>query len=408
MASETPKAAKSSPRRVKRGTRKSATLAKTDSTNLEEIEAVHLNEAPATSPRRMFSSGSVSHSEVTIFLRQLIMLLEAGTPILRSLKTLTKRGESAAIRGLVSDIAAYVEQGNPLWQAFDRHPRYFDPVFVNLIKASEASGTLVTVLRRMVDYREERELLRKRVRGALVYPIILVFACFGVLLLLTKFVVPEFEEMFNRAGLEIPPFTQAFLDASDILATWWFTPILLLFVLIAIYKLWYVRDPRRRRRADYIKLKIPVVGSIVHKQALVELTRTLSLLLRSGLSMMASLDLTRNAVHNSAVAQSLQGVRDNVEQGGGMEEPLRRQAHVVPHVVTDMIVTGEESGRVDQVCEQIANVYEEEVRIQVSTLGEALQPIFTVFIGAVVAFLFVALFFPLVSMIESIAGGGAM
>jgi type IV pilus assembly protein PilC len=371
----------------------------------EEEIVVRTGEPRRGSLWSILQMGTVRQYEITNFLRQLIMLLDAGTPLLKSLKTLSHRGQSPAIRGLVSDIAQYVEGGNPLWQSFDRHPRYFDTVFVNLIKASEASGTLTTVLRRVTEYRQKRELLTKRVRGAMIYPALLVIACFGVLLLLTNFVVPQFGEMFVKQNIEIPRGTQIFLAASDFLRVWWWTPVLAVILLVALYKAWFVRNPLRRLWADRIKLRIPITGPIVHKNAIVELTRTMSLLLRSGLSMMATLDLTRNAIHNRAVALSLQAVRDSVEQGGGLEAPLRASSDVIPAVVTDMFVTGEEAGSVDKIAEQIADVYEEEVKIAVDGLGEALQPVFTIIIGLVIIVLFVSLFYPIISMIENISGG---
>lgn len=364
--------------------------------------------APARSAPGGFLSrgGSIRTADVTIFLRQLIMLLEAGTPILRSLKTLSLRGQRASVRALVADIAEYVEMGNPLWQAFDRHPKYFDTVFVNLIKASEASGTLVTVLRRMVEYREERELLAKRVRGALIYPVILVLACLGVLLLLTNFVIPQFQTMYERAGLEVPATTQRFLDLSNFFASWWYVLLLGLFAVWFVYRFWFLRHPVRRLIADRWKLRIPIIGNVMHKHAVVEMTRTMSLLLRSGLSMMATLDLTRNAIHNRAVAQTLQGMRDSVERGGGLEEPMRASEPVLPPVVTDMFVTGEESGRLDQIAEQIADSYEEDVKIAVDNMGELIQPILTLIIGGIVVFLFVVLFLPIISMIDQLGGTG--
>ncbi len=346
--------------------------------------------APAARP----FSGGVRSSDVTAFLRQLIMLLQAGTPILKSLRALSKRGSRSAVRALIADIAEYVEQGNPLWQAFDRHPRYFDSVFVNLIKAAEASGTLVGVLERVTAYREQRELLGKRVRGAMVYPVMLVAACFGVMVLLTRFVVPEFEAMFKKANVDIPNETVVFLQISNAVAVWWWVPLV-------------VRNPVRRLAADKIKLKIPVVGPILHKNAIVEMCRTMSVLLRSGVSMMTTLDLSRSAIHNRAVAESLQSIRNSVEEGGGLEPPMRAHADVIPPVVTDMFVTGEDTGRVDAVAEQIADRYEEEVKISVATLGEALQPIFTVVIGIVVIILFIALFQPILGMIEQITNQGA-
>lgn len=364
------------------------------------------SEVPVAPAVPVLQRGTVRHSDVTHFLRQLIMLLEAGTPILKSLRALSERGERAATRSLVGDIALYVESGNPVWQAFDRHPRYFDTVFVNLIKASEASGNLVPVLKRVTEYREQREMLTKRVRGAMWYPGLLVFACFGVMLLLTKFVVPEFAEMFHKANLPIPEATQKFLAVSDFFAVFWWVPMIAVVALFLVYKLWFVRSPVRRLFADRWKIKIPVIGPILHKNALVELTQTMAMLLRSGLSMMAALDLTRNAIHNRAVAQTLQSMRDSIEQGGSLEAPMRANAQVIPPVVTDMFVTGEETGRVDQVCAQIAQVYEEEVEIAVNTLGESLQPIFTVIIGIAVMILFVALFLPLVSMVNQLGNAG--
>lgn len=403
MAKNSEETPKSAPlRRGRPGLKKTLTVDMPDT----EVVVRPEHGLPPAAGTSVLTRGGIRHTDVTNFLRQLIMLLEAGTPILKALKTLCNRGERESARQLVRDITAYVEAGNPLWQAFDRHPRYFDAVFVNLIKASEASGTLITVLRRTVEYREERELLGKRVRSAMIYPVILIIACFGVMILLTNFVVPQFEDMFLKADLDIPPITVSFLKISKIVQIFWWVPIVAVLLLIVLYNVWYARGPLRRLTADRLKLRLPIYGPIAHKYAIVELTRTMALLLRSGLSMMASLDLTRAAIHNRAVAQSLQRVRDSIEAGGGMEDPLRESSDVIPPVVTDMLVTGEESGRVDAVCEQIAAVYEEEVKIAVNSIGEAIQPIFTVIVGLVVIILFIALFLPLVTMIDQISGAG--
>lgn len=400
----TPEKPSGAPRRVKKrvAIKGSGSTSKDDTTS-SEIVVSHDAAGPATPG--FFSTGSVRYNDVTVFLRQLIMLLEAGTPILRSLKALATRSERSAVRGLINDIAMFVEGGNALWQAFDRHPRYFDPVFVNLIKASEASGTLTTVLRRLVDYREAREMLRKRVRGAMVYPVLLVIACIGALFVITSFVVPVFADFFERADLPTPPATRMLIDLSSAVRSWWWAPIVILVALVLVYQLWYVRNPRRRLSADYIKLKLPILGHIIHKNAIVEMCRTMGLLLRSGLSMMATLELTRNAIHNRAVAESLQGMRDSVESGGGLEAPMRASG-VIPAVVADMFVTGEESGRVDSIAEQIADIYDEEVKIAVSSLGEALQPVFTIVVGVAVLTLFVALFLPMITMVDQLGGGG--
>lgn len=373
-----------------------------------EEEVVVRSEPVVTTPAlrpHAATSGSIRFSDITVFLRQLIMMLDAGTPLLRSLKTLSERGEKAAMRALIADMTDYVEMGNPLWQAFERHPRYFDTVFVNLIKASEASGTLAPVLQRMVQYRERRELLRKRVRGAMFYPFVLVFACFAVVMFIAMVVVPQFKDFFTKFDVEPPALTQVFMGAAGIVALFWWVPVLIVIGLVVLYKVWYVQNPLRRITADRFKLRIPIIGPILIKNSIVEFTRTFSLLLKSGLSMMATLELVRNAIHNRAFAQTLQTMRDSVERGESLEQPLREASDIVPPVVTDMLVTGEESGRLDSIADQIANTYEEEVNISIATLGEALQPILTIFLGVIVILLMLAVFLPMMSMIDQLGAG---
>ncbi len=349
--------------------------------------------------------GSVSRRKVNAFLRQLIMLLEAGTPILKSLRTLEARS-SGSLKVLIADITNHVEEGNPLWQALDRHPKEFSTVDVNLIKASEASGNLVPVLQRLVAYRERRELLRKRVQGAMLYPIILLIAVAGVFALITGFVIPQFKEMFDKLGQELPGYTVAVLAFADFIAKFWLIFVLVVVALVVIYYAVSWKSRRWRMRFDRMKLKIPVVGPILKRLAIVEMTRSMALLLKSGVSMMATLDLTRNTIHNQAVAHVVQNIRDSVERGEGIEPPLRDEPGLVPPVVTDMLVTGEESGQIEKISEQIADTYQEEVNIRVATIGDALVPIVTVFIGLVVGALAVALFWPLITMVSNIGASG--
>lgn len=361
----------------------------------------------ATPSRGFFATSGVRERDIITFLRQLIMMLEAGTPILKTLKTLSNRGQRPGIRALVSDMAAYVETGNPLWQAFDRHSRYFTPVEVNLVKASEASGTLVVVLRRILEFRERRATMRRRVTVALIYPTILIVACFLVVLVISKMVIPQFEAIFDQLGADLPGFTVGFMNVTDWFATygWWLIPAVIL-GLILVYKLWWVRSPLRRIKSDRLKLKLPVIRRISRSAAVAEFTRTLALLLRSGLSMMVTLDLVRSAITNKAFAQVIQHVRDSVERGQGIEEPLRENADIVPPVVTDMLVTGEETGSMEQIADVVADTYEEDVEIAVATLGETLLPAIVLFFATVVVLLAIALFRPMVEMLNAIGSSG--
>jgi type II secretory pathway component PulF len=363
--------------------------------------------APASPVSSFFTVGSVKSGDITSFLRQLIMLIEAGTPLLRSLNTLAERGEKPSVRALVADIAHYVENGNPLWQAFERHPGYFDTVFVNLVKASEASGTLVAVLQRLISYRERREMLIKRVRSGMLYPAILVVACFAVIVLIAWVIVPTFEDVFAKLQVNVPASTRYFMGGAKLVGQFWWVGILFIGVLVLVYKYWYVQNPLRRLTADRYKLKIPIIGNILLKNAIVEFSRTLSLLLKSGMSMMATLDLVRNAIHNRAFANTIQSMRDSVERGEGLERPMRQASDIIPGVVVDMLVTGEESGRLDVIADQIAATYEEEVNIAISSLSDALQPILTIIIGVMVVALMLSIFVPLINMINTLGASGA-
>jgi type II secretory pathway component PulF len=259
----------------------------------------------------------------------------------------------------------------------------------------------------VVKYRERHELLGKRVRGGMLYPAILLIACFAVILFISKFVMPEFQDMFSKFSDEqLPALTRAFMASTNFIGQWWWVGILIVLGAILAYDLWWVKSPGRRLAADRIKLKLPILGSILRKNAIVEMTQTLSLLLRSGLPMMVTLDLVRNAIHNRAAAQVVQQMRDSVERGEGLEKSLRANEDIIPSVVTDMMVTGEESGRLDTICEQISETMEEEVNIALGTLGEALQPVLTVLIGVLVVLLMLAVFVPLVGMLDTLSTAG--
>ncbi len=351
--------------------------------------------------------GRVRRRDITLFLRQLIMLLDAGTPLLKSLQTLSERLEGKGIRAIVSDVARHVEGGNALWQAFERHPHsYFDTVFVNLVKASEASGTLVDVLRRQTEYYERRNALARRVKSALVYPVVLVAVAGAVLVLMAKFVIPAFEEVFIDAlGKELSGFPAMVIGLIKLTVSPYMLLVLLVVVaLVVVYRLWR-RNPVNRLRADRFWLRVPLVGNVAQKYAVSQMSGALSMLLRSGMSMMVTLDLARNAIRNQAVAQVLQAVRDSVEQGGGLEEPLRAAPGVIPPVVTDMLVTGEESGQLDQIAEHISVTYEEEVKQDIDTLTDLLPPVLVIGLGLVVLTLVLGFFLPLIEALGEIGAG---
>lgn len=353
---------------------------------------------------------SVRSRDITVFLRQLIMMLEAGTPILKALKSLSHRGERASIRNLVTGIAEYVEAGNPLWQAFAREGKHFSPVYVNLIKAAEASGSLTVVLRRLVILREKRESMRRNMIVAMIYPVAVGVVAYAIIWALSTFLIPVFEEMFVAFGLELKGYTKFVLSVASLVGG----PFSLLFVLVtiaaiwAIYSFWFIQNPVRRVMADRIKLRLPVIGPLTQAGVVAEFARTFAMLQRSGVLMMSTLELCRNSISNRAFAEAIQDMRDSVERGEGLEAPLRAAERngLMPGVVVDMMITGEETGSMDNIADQIADSYEEEVEIQVAGLKEAVQPIMVIGIGFAVGSIVIAMFMPLVSMMEGLASSG--
>ncbi len=355
---------------------------------------------------------NVRHRDITVFLRQLIMLLEAGTPILKSLKTLATRGEHKGIRNLITGISEYVEAGNPLWQAFAREGKHFSPVYINLIKAAEASGSLTTVLRRLVVYREKREFLRRQMMNALIYPVSIAVIAYIIIYLLSTFLIPEFRAMFAEFDAPLNGFTKFVLDAAAVVGG----SSSLVVVIVAVVGTWllytqvWLRSPVRRAASDRLKFRIPVIGGLTRSSVVAEFTRTFAMLQRSGVLMMSTLELCRNSMSNRAFAGAIQDMRDSVERGDGLEGPLRdaEKKGLIPGVVVDMLITGEETGSMDNIADQIADSYEQEVQLLVSGLKEAIQPIMVVAIGLVVGGIVVAMFLPLVSLMTGIAEGGGM
>lgn len=348
--------------------------------------------------------GRVRSREMTAFLRQLVMLVESGTPLTGGLRKLSERTSSRDLRELIADVRDYVEAGNPLWQAFERHPKYFPAVSVNLVKAGEASGTVPTVIQRLIEYRERSESLRQRVARALVYPAIVVVAAVGFMFVVSKLVIPAFQEMFAEVNLEVPPLTRAVIGIAHIVGDYWLLWLILLIALVVVYKM-YAATPGGRMAVDRCKLKLPLVSRIATSAAVAEFARSFALLLRSGVSILVTLDLIKDSMHNRAFGESLRLVRDSLERGEGLELPLR-QNEFVPPIVTDMLATGEESGTLDSISDRIADIYEDDLQGALDTISSLIEPVLAIGLGVIVLILVLTLFLPYVSMIDQITGAG--
>jgi type IV pilus assembly protein PilC len=347
-----------------------------------------------------FGGGRVKEEIITSFLRQLVMLLEAGVTLLRGMNTLAERTSNKTFRSVLKDVADRIESGNTLWQSLSYHPKYFSHLFVSIVRAGESSGTLTEILNRLAEYREKKSLLRRQVRSALAYPFVVFLASIAILILFLIVVVPEFESLFESFEIELPAITKIALGFSHALVSlWWLWILIIAGVVAGVWSL--ARTPVGRFRIDYFKLRAPIFGEVITKKVVADFAHTFATLLNAGISILETLDLTKEAVGNKAFAQDLQQVRESIERGEGLEKPLRR-SKVVPPLVTDMLATGEESGALERVSRQMAQIFEQEVETAVTTLRSLIEPIMILALGLIVLFLTLSFFWPYVSLIEQI------
>jgi type IV pilus assembly protein PilC len=339
---------------------------------------------------------------VTSFLRQLVMLLEAGVTLLRAINTLASRVSHKAFAGVLKDVSDRIEAGNTLWQSLADHPKCFDHLFVSIIKAGEASGTLTEIITRLAIYREKKAILRRQVKSALIYPFVIAIAGLAVLVLFLVWVLPEFESIFAQFDMELPAITRLALAGAHALVKFWWLWIALLAGAVGLV-IAYGRTASGRLRIDHWKLKVPVFGNIMTQKVVADFSHTFATLLNAGISILETLELAKEAVGNQAFSEDMQRVRESIERGEGLEKPLRR-SKVVPPIVTDMLATGEESGALDKVSLQMAEIFEKEVETSVETFKSLIEPVMILGLGLVVLFLTLSFFWPYVSLISSIGG----
>jgi type IV pilus assembly protein PilC len=348
-----------------------------------------------------FGPARIPDEVLTSFLRQLVMLLDAGVTLLKSMNTLAGRVSNKMLRTVLKDVADRIESGTTLWQSLSYYPKFFDHMFISIVKAGETSGTLTEILNRLADYREKKTLLRKQIRSAMIYPLVVFLAGLVVLVLFLVFVLPEFEALFANFDIELPTITRAALGFARILVSfWWLWILIIVGVIVALVA--YARTPVGRFHIDYAKMRMPIFGKVVTEKVMADFAHTFATLLNAGISILETLDLTKDAVGNVALASDIQHVRESIERGEGLEKPLRR-SKLVPPLVTDLLATGEESGALEKISRQVAEIFEQEVESSVNSLKSLIEPVMILGLGLIVLFLTLSFFVPYVSMLNQIS-----
>lgn len=350
--------------------------------------------------------GMVGTKQLTMFTRQLSTLQDAGLPILRSLTILEEQQKPGKLKNVLRAVGEEIEGGSTLSEAFAKHPRVFDRLYVNMVAAGETGGVLDVILNRLAEFMEKAQKLKRKIIGAMIYPAVVVSFAVGIVSGIMIIVIPKFKEIFADFNTTLPPITQVLLTFSD-----WFiegTPPGWMVVFIGppivwgLYKL--VRSSKGGRYvSDFTMLKVPGLGALIQKTSIARFTRTLGTLIAAGVPILEALHITRETSGNEVYGRALESVHDSIREGETFAAPLR-EANVCDSLVVNMIDVGEETGELDKMLIRIADNYEDEVDTAVAGLISILEPLMVVSLGGVVGFIVIALFMPLVSLMQSVTG----
>jgi type IV pilus assembly protein PilC len=362
--------------------------------------------ATSTAQKRPTSRkvGKVSVKLLTQFTRQLSTLQDAGLPILRSLRILQEQQKPGMLRIAIRLVAEDVEAGASLSEAMARHPKAFDRLYTNMIRAGELGGVLDLILNRLADFMEAAQALRRKIIGAMIYPIAVISFALLIVTGLLIFVVPKFKTIFADMGQDLPGPTKMLLGLSDwMMAGGWMVVLGTPFALLFLAKMLRKTD-FGNYFLDRFKMSVPIMGQIVSKSSVARFSRTLGTLMSAGVPILDALAITADTAGNEVYTRALKRVRDSIREGESIAKPLR-QAKVVDAMVVNMIDVGEETGELDKMLEKIADTYEEEVETVVDAMVSLLEPVMVITLGLIVGGIVVALFMPMVGLLKAVQGG---
>jgi type IV pilus assembly protein PilC len=389
--------------------------------------------AGAGKKKRGFTFGGVKTRELTTFTRQLSILQDAGLPILRSLRILAGQARPGRLKYSLEDTCDEIEAGGTLSESMAKSPKCFNRLYVNMIKAGEAGGALELILQRLADFQERAESLKRKVKGAMIYPIVVITVAVGILTFIMIKIVPEFEKIFIEFDLELPKMTLLLVSISKWCVQFWYLipgipiSIWLLIKLIRKFK-------HGRIGWDQFVIKVPIFGSLVEKNILARTTRTLGTLVSSGVPILEALNITRDTSGNAAFEKMYQKVSDAIREGEAIAKPMKENSvpgfhpvaaffwfcfcggpigillyltkvrqRIVDDIVVNMVDVGEETGELDTMLYKVADTYDEEVAVLTESLTKLMEPLLILFLGGMVGFIVIALFIPLVKLIEGLS-----
>jgi type IV pilus assembly protein PilC len=350
----------------------------------------------------LFQRKSVKPKTLMIFTRQLATLIDAGLPLLRSLNVLAKQERDSVLKNTINKLADSVQGGSTFSEGLAQHPRLFNDLYVNMVRAGELGGVLELVLTRLAEFQEKAQKVKNKVVAAMVYPIIVLLLAMAIMTFLLIFIVPKFETIFHDmlGDKPLPAITLFVIGVSDFMQHHWAVLLGVIVVTVAGSK-FAARTRAGRAMIDRIKLRAPLFGDLIRKTSISRFSRTLGTLVTSGVPILQALNVTRETAGNTVIARAISQVHDSVKEGESIVQPLEASGAFPPMVIS-MIDVGEETGQLPEMLLKIAEVYDDEVDNSVAALTSLLEPIMIVLLALIVGTIVIALFMPLISIISGL------
>jgi type IV pilus assembly protein PilC len=353
--------------------------------------------------QKMASGGKVSEQDITIFTRQLATMMKAGVPLLQAFDIVGKGASKPAVGKLLLDIKTEVETGNSLNSAFRKHPLYFDALYCNLVGAGEQAGILENLLDRLATYKEKILAIKKKIKGAMFYPIAVIAVAFIVTAVIMIFVIPQFKEVFRSFGADLPAPTLFFISLSDAFVEWWYIIFGVIGAAIFTFFEAWKRSKPMQIAMDRLFLKLPVFGDVIRKATIARWTRTLSTMFAAGVPLVEALESVAGAAGNYVYYTATRQIQGEVSSGSSLTVAMQN-SQVFPSMVLQMVAIGEESGALDSMLGKVADFFEAEVDDAVDALSSLMEPIIMVFLGVLIGGMVIAMYLPIFKMGAAIGG----
>ncbi len=342
--------------------------------------------------------GKVKLDDLVVFSRQLATMVDAGLPIIQALDALYSQTENKVLKDVIEKIKNDVNAGQPLSEALSRHPAIFSRLFVDMVKAGEASGALDDILDRLSSYLESLTKLQKKIKSALFYPLAVLGMAFIITTFLLIKVVPSFQSIFEGLGGKLPAPTQFLINLSNMFKRYFLVVIVAIGFLLSAIR-FYLRTERGKTQFDTLLLKLPVFGKLIKKIVVSRFTRTLSTLIKSGISILQALEIVGKTSGNKVIEKTIDNVKQNIKEGQSIAEPLA-QTKIFPPMVTKMISIGEQTGSLEEMLTKISDFYDAEVEAAVSGLTSLIEPIIMIFLGVIIGGIAICLLLPIFKVTE--------